>query len=208
MYWLDFIAKAGLACSHTPILAGILVLGLLSKHREKFARAAFLTLFTIIYNLYLKSLWQMPLPPPLEGWAFPSGHMHSAVVFWGWLAIEFNKVWFYEIVFFILTFVGYGLVQQGYHYPVDVLASVGFGSVSILLYAIINRLPFFKQHSERVGFLMAILSGCVFLLLPGPAAQKPHVIGALSIIAGFSIAWALYQLKQCSQSCRLGTNKV
>lgn len=208
MYFLDFIAKAGLAFSHTPILAGFLVLGLLSKHREKFAKAAFLTLFTIVYNLYLKSLWQMPLPPPAEGWAFPSGHMHSAFVFWGWLAIEFGKIWFYEIVFFILTLVGYGLVQQGYHYPIDVFASVGFGSLSIVLYALINRLPFFKNHSDRVGFLMVILSGIVFFLLPGSSASKPHVLGALFINTLLAIAWALYQLKQCSQSCRLRASKV
>ncbi len=185
MYMLDFIAKFGLSFCHTPIVASLIIIGLISKKREIFARAAYLLLFTMIYNAYLKSIWQAPLPPPMEGWAFPSGHMHSAMVFWGWLAIEFRKVWFYEIVFFILTLVGYGLIQQGYHYPVDVLASVGFGSLSLTLYALINRLKFFKGHLERLGGLMVLLSGIIILLMI-PEARKPHVIKAFCILTLFT----------------------
>lgn len=193
MYYLDFIAKAGLAFSHTPMLAGVLFLGLVSKKREIFIKTAYLLLFTMIYNLYLKSIWQVPLPPPLEGWAFPSGHMHSAFVFWGWLAVEFKKTWFYEFVFFILTLVGYGLIQQGYHYPSDVLASVGFGLLSITLYSIINKTPFFKNHSGRLGWLMLSLSaGILFLLLP-PQFRKPHVIKAFQMLCVFALSWSTYQ---------------
>ncbi|MGD9591841.1 MAG: phosphatase PAP2 family protein [Candidatus Berkiella sp.] len=192
MYFLDFIAKGGLAFCHTPIVASILILGLFTQKREIFIRTAYLLLFTMVYNVLLKSIWQNPLPPPLEGWAFPSGHMHSAMIFWGWLAIEFKKIWFSEIVFLILTLVGYGLIQQGYHYPIDVFASIGFGAISLMLYTFINRLSFFKGRTDRLGWLMLTLSGLIFVSMI-PEARKPHVIKAISILSIFVISWTTVQ---------------
>ncbi|HRE32849.1 MAG TPA: phosphatase PAP2 family protein, partial [Candidatus Berkiella sp.] len=94
-------------------------------------------------NVYLKSIWQMPLPAPMEGWAFPSGHMHSAVVFWGALAIEFRRFWFSALIVFMLCLAGYGLVYHGYHYPIDIVGAVGFGSLSLFIYGYLRQKALF-----------------------------------------------------------------
>ncbi len=183
---LEIFAKTGLFFSQTPTIAVILIVGLCSKYRQSFVRCLYLLCFTMIYNVLLKSLFHVPLPSHLEGFALPSGHMHSAVVFWGWLAVEFHKVWFYEIVSFMLILVGYGLVYQGYHYPSDVLASVGFGILSIIIFALINHLRFFKNRSERLGLLMTLLGLVIFFILP-QEMRKPHVKVALLILGSATI---------------------
>lgn len=185
---LNYFGMMGLGFSHWPVLAAVVIFGLCTKYRAIFLRATFVLLFTMIYNAYLKSVFQMPLPPPMEGWAFPSGHMHSAFVFWGWIALELHKIWVYEVVAFILMWVAYGLIQQWYHYPIDVLAAVGFGTLSLTVYAFINRIAFFKNHLERVGLFMFAAGGVFFLLLP---QHKSHVIIALSLLATLSAAIGL-----------------
>lgn len=189
---LELIAKIGLFFGQPPVLVSIIVLGFLLQREVVFSRTLFLLLFTMIYNVYLKSLWQMPLPPPLEGWAFPSGHMHSAVVFWGWLAIEYRKIWYAEITFFLLCLIGYGIVYHGYHYPIDILGAVAFGSLSLVLYSLLQRLSYFQQKPYRLGFFLSLLGLIIIGMLP-PESRKPHMFQALGALVGFSLGWFLSQ---------------
>lgn len=189
---LELIAKFGLFFGQPTVIVCIIVVGFLLGREAVFGRALFLLLFTMIYNVYLKSIWQMPLPPPLEGWAFPSGHMHSAVVFWGWLAIEYRKIWYAELTFFLLCLIGYGIVYHGYHYPIDILGAVAFGSISLVLYSLLQRLPYFKQKPYRLGFFLTILGLIITGLLP-PEGRKPHMFQALGALIGFSAGWYLSQ---------------
>jgi hypothetical protein len=189
---LELIADIGLFFAQPFVMASILIVGFLFRNENMFGRTLFLLLFTMIYNVYLKSIWQMPLPPPLEGFAFPSGHMHSAVVFWGWLAVEYRKIWFSEIIFLLLCFSGYGIVYHGYHYPIDILGAVGFGILSMILYSLLQRLSYFKEKPYRNGFLLSLLGLCILFLLPAEG-RKPHVWQALGVLFGFSIGWWLRQ---------------
>lgn len=189
---LEIIAKIGLFFSQPLLMACVIFVGFLLLSEKAFGRTLFLLLFTMIYNVYLKSIWQMPLPPPLEGWAFPSGHMHGAVVFWGWLAIEYRKIWYAELTFFMLCLTGYGIVYHGFHYPIDILGACGFGILSLLVYTFLHRLSFFKEHPYRLGYLLAIL-GIIFIALLPPEMRKPHQWQALGTLIGFSLGWALLQ---------------
>ncbi|MBS0289154.1 MAG: phosphatase PAP2 family protein [Proteobacteria bacterium] len=184
---LEIIAKTGLFFSQSYVMASIIIVGFIRKEAI-FGRTLFLLAFTLMYNVFLKSIWQAPLPPPLEGWAFPSGHMHCAVVFWGWLAYEFHKVWFYEIAIFILCLVGYGLLYHGFHYPVDILGAFAFGTLSIAIYALLQRLAYFKEKPYRLGFLLAFFGLTLLLLLP-PEGRKPHMWWAYGTLIGFTLGW-------------------
>lgn len=128
-----------------------------------FIRTLLLVSFTLVYNLGLKSIWQVPLLPPLEGWAFPSGHMHAAVVFWGWLAIEFHRFWFTGIVLIILSIIAYSLLHYFYHWPIDILAAIIFGSLSLFLFSLLNRLPYFHNKLYRTGTLLTIIALAIFI---------------------------------------------
>jgi membrane-associated phospholipid phosphatase len=183
---LATIAKLGIFIGHTPTYFTIVLVGFFTRYKPIIIRVLLLLLFTNVYNLYLKSIWQIPLPAPLEGWAFPSGHMHSAVVFWGWLAFELRKFWAIMATIVILTCIGYGLVYNGYHYPRDILGSLLFGGISIMIYGFLNRIALLKAKPYYLGIG---LTGLSFLLAMGiPAsARTPHMWQAWCILLGFSM---------------------
>src|SRR5262249_47331907 len=137
MPFLEWIARIGLLFCNPSILASIITIGFLTQNERVFARTLFLLTFTLISNFYLKSLWQVPLIAHMDGWAFPSGHMSIAVVFWGYLACIYRNFIFSALVGFMLCLAGYGLVYQGYHYPIDILGSVIFGAISITIYLLL-----------------------------------------------------------------------
>ncbi|MFI4938503.1 MAG: phosphatase PAP2 family protein [Candidatus Berkiellales bacterium] len=192
MQMLELIAKTGLEFAHDPMYAFVGILGFLLLSKKIYGSALLLVFFTMIYNFYLKSLWQMPLPPPMEGWAFPSGHMHCAMVFWGTLACAYRKVWLTAILFFILCLVGYGLIYHGYHYPMDILGSVLFGSLSITLYHLLGHTPFFKDKPYRFGIILGILGLGMILLLP-PELRKNQLWQGLGGLFGLSLGWSTLQ---------------
>ena len=190
---VDAFAKAGIFLGSPKVYLVISLVGLLTPYRTVFLRCAVLTLFTIIYNVYLKSIWQVPLPAPLEGWAFPSGHMHTAVVFWGWLAFEYKKLWSWTMSFFILCLCGYGLLFNVYHYPIDIVGSVGFGTLSIFLYALLNKTPAFKKQPALNGILLFLVSAVILLKLP-TYALKPHLWNAFAGLGVLACAWVIVAL--------------
>lgn len=196
---LELIAKTGLLFSQPPVLASVILIGFLNFNQNIFGRTLFILLFTMVYNVYLKSVWQIPLPPPLEGFAFPSGHMHSAVVFWVALAIEFRRFWFSALVVFMLCLTGYGLIYQGYHYPIDIVGAVGFGSLTLLIYYFLQQLKVFKENPYKLGVPLASLAIFFMILLPAASLQKWHIWQALGALIGFTIGWGLLSQKQKKQ---------
>lgn len=196
---LELIAKTGLFFSQPLVLASVVLVGFLSRNEAIFGRTLFILLFTMVYNVYLKSIWQIPLPPPLEGWAFPSGHMHSAVVFWGALAIAYRRFWFGALVLFTLCLTGYGLIYHGYHYPIDIVGAVAFGSLSLFIYHVFQQQSYFKAKPHRLGALLSLLAiGCM-LLMPPESLQKWHIWQALGALIGFTSGWALLSQQQAKQ---------
>ena len=93
-------------------------------------------LFTVIYNVFLKEIFGVPLEPPLKGYALPSGHMHFAYVFYLYIAIFIRKKITAVPAFALLTIgLGYALHALGYHSLKDIVAAIGFGTLTILLFS-------------------------------------------------------------------------
>ena len=135
--------------SNTPVVFTILVSGyIFSKNPKMFLRAASILCFTIIFNAFLKSLWQIPLPISLNpfGWyAFPSGHTNATIVLFGWLAIEYRKPWLWPILILMFCGVGYGLVAAGYHDLDAVLAAAAFAIIQLIIfYYVYQQYPTYK----------------------------------------------------------------
>lgn len=192
---LELIAKIGLFFSQPIVLASVVLVGFLNRHETIFGRTLLILLFTMIYNVFLKSVWQAPLPPPLEGWAFPSGHMHSAVVFWGALAIQFKPFWFRALVVFMLCLCGYGLIYHGYHYPIDIAGAVGFGGLSLLIYRFLQVRSPFRAKPYYLGVLLTVLA-TIFILLTPPEARKLHIWQAYGALVGFTAGWSFLDNQQ------------
>lgn len=189
---LALVANIGHFFGSPSLYVLVIIIGFLAVNEKIYGKALFLLLFTMIYNYYLKSLWQVPLPPPLEGWAFPSGHMHSAVVFWGWLAYQYRNFIFSALAALILCLVGYSLVYNGYHYPIDTLGALGFGSLSLIIYAYLNRSTLFTKFPFLNGVLF-ILVGCLLMFLLPSGTIKPHIWQAFGALIGFTLGWYLLQ---------------
>lgn len=121
--------------SESIIIFGFLIAYWWGAQRDAMT-ALVLLLFTVPYNTLLKNCFQVPLPEAIQSThsflAFPSGHTHSFVVFWGWLAWTAQRKWAWTTLYLIvLPFFGWSLVQKGFHYPSDVFSAVGFGWLTL-----------------------------------------------------------------------------
>lgn len=144
---LDIITHIFLLPSNKYFLIPFIIIGLCTTKRSYIFKSLIILLLTLIINPLLKSYWQIPLAPHLgNGFAFPSGHMQAAVVFWGFLAWEIDKAGIYLCVLCGLVGMGFSLVHMGYHQYLDVFGAVIFGLTTLLGYGIIlNSLKLSKS---------------------------------------------------------------
>lgn len=155
------------------------------------SRVLTVLLFTMMLSTYLKSLWQIPLNPNIArtGWAFPSGHMQGAVVFWGWLAWELkNRSLSYTVVVLLLAYAS-AVVHLGYHSWDDILGGVVFGGLTLPVYAlIIKTLP--NSKKTLLPAWMALLGIPLMRALPHAFS---HLWMAQGALWGLSIGWTLLE---------------
>ncbi len=137
-----------LSFSHWVVILPFIVLGYCLISRRVFSHAVCLLALSILLNIVLKNIFQIPLSPTLgkEGFAFPSGHMQAATVLYGWLALNIKNAWVRLSIVIILLGVGFSLVHAGYHNHYDVLGGVFFGTLLIFFYHFL-LLNFPKQKS-------------------------------------------------------------
>lgn len=191
---LLLLEKIGLALSNPSTYIIVSFLGIFFLKEERYVKALFLVVFTMFYNIWLKNLFQMPLPPDLglKGFAFPSGHMHSAVVFWGWLALEYRKKWLYGATFLLYTWIAFGLIHHKYHYFIDIIGALGFGALTLGLYYAINKISLFRKNIGLLGLAIGILLIGFMLLLPN-ITEKLYLWKAFGVLVGFTgvlIVWS------------------
>lgn len=187
------IAEVGLAFSQPLTLILVFLFGTFWLDAKAFSKAFMLMLFTMIYNLYLKSIWQIPLPAPLEGWAFPSGHMHAAWVFWGCLVYHYKK-WSLLAVFLVaMCLAAFGMIDHGYHNLRDILGAVGFGSLSLLLFYGLNRIAALKENIFVVNVIIGGLGMLFLCLMPASVQSKLHIWQAQGALMGMALAWYFLQ---------------
>lgn len=197
------LATLGQIVDHPGLFFLVMMVGL--QYRERHFRSLFvLVMFTVIYNIFLKSLWKVPLSVPLEGWAFPSGHMHVAVVFWSRLLHPLGKErWRWGLLSILLALCGYSLVFNGYHYPRDILGSVLFGSLSCVLYSQLETLSFFKQKSYRLPSVLVVLATVCFVFTP-LEVRKPVFWQILGGLVGFVLGWGGRETLSRREGIRVG----
>lgn len=190
------------------ILTPLLIVGFVAYKRRIFGHGFALLLFAMVFNVVLKGIFQCPLNPALgkEGFSFPSGHMHTALAFYGWLLIMLEPRLLRILCLGILGGVAWSLVGRGYHDWLDILGAFSFGGVTLFLYTLFLRsrfVPFAKGKECRgteaafppqAGFALLFLaiSFVVFLL----ATQQPifrDTWMALYALGGFMVSWTIQE---------------
>ncbi|MBT4964011.1 MAG: phosphatase PAP2 family protein [Francisellaceae bacterium] len=165
---LDILARGHLAFTTEIILIPTVAVGYHFISRRIYINATVILLFMMVFNTYLKSIWQIPLPTHIgTGWSFPSGHMASAIVFWGYLALENKHRIFVGITAVGLIGVALSLIHFGYHTLTDILGAVFFSSITLAMFFHINK-KVQDGNLFKVSGILMLLSGFLIYLLPNP----------------------------------------
>lgn len=155
---LDSLFSLCLITANSLVMSSTILIGILAINREMFSKSAYLLLFSLVLGTSLKSIWQIPLSPVVghPGWAFPSGHMLSAVIFWGSIALSYSRIWLWVLVVISWAANMAGMIYFGYHNIYDLSAAIWCGalilSIATFLYEKIPR----AQH-WLIGLGLALL---------------------------------------------------
>lgn len=187
---INLIAKGFLFFSQENTVIVLLCMGFFGYDKKKVSRALFLLLFSMIFNAFLKSLFQVPLSSEIgTGFAFPSGHMQNSAVLWGWLSLEVKRKSFSALSVILLCGIAFGLIQQGYHSLVDILGALVFATLLIILYPLLLKRTFIKNSLTRTGIFLFLIA----LPMIHSISQPPPV---LFVAEGALVGFTLGTLQQ------------
>lgn len=143
--------------SHAAFMVTFILWGWATLHRKLFYQASCLLVMSILINFVLKCTFQLPLPTTLNkvGFAFPSGHMQSVVVFYGWLAWKFKQGGIKACVAIIWIGTALSLHYWGYHDYFDLIGGALVGIGFIIFYNALS--VYVKQNVSAYLFLLACL---------------------------------------------------
>ncbi len=133
-----------------------LVLGIYFGERRVVLNTLIIALFGMVFNAYLKSVFQVPLNPEIGkiGWAYPSGHAMFDVVFWGALFIQTRKPWVLVLGLAISISGFFGMVYKRYHNWPEILGGVCSGGLVLTAFYCWIR----YNSSKIIVFALATLA--------------------------------------------------
>lgn len=160
----DFTAGFVLFFFNSYFLATVILFGFFYLNSQYFIRAAALMFFSMVINAYLKQYWQIPLNPAIfkTGWAYPSGHTSSSVVFWGCITLLYRKKILYFFVPTLLSLGFISMVYVGYHDWADIFGGICLGLIIVVLsrYTISSR----ARIPTHILGLNLLVVGLTFLI--------------------------------------------
>lgn len=180
---MDDLANFFLKFSHDGVIIPFMIMGYIWLNREVFSDGICLILVSIILNYALKVTFKIPLNPDLnlQGYAFPSGHMQSPLVFYGWLAYKFRKAIISLLVSFILFAIGWSLIHMGYHNIMDVIGAIIVGIIWILLYG------FVIAKSKNSSLLLIVIAAILAIYIHNLKEISPHIYLVYYALIGFAL---------------------
>lgn len=193
--FIEYIAKIFLTFGHDTIVVPLVILGYIWLDKRVFYSAVCLVLVSMIFNTALKVTFKIPLAANInkEWFAFPSGHMQTVVVLYGWLMAKTKN----NIVrLFLLTILAgewFSLIYFGYHNQYDIVGAVFFGLVLLLVYQMI-----LSKKELHLPWILFYLTTVMMIYIAYVYHIKYHVWMAYYALIGFMISEYL-----CSQSMHL-----
>jgi len=161
-------------------------------------RLAIVFLASVYLNDFLKHIFATERPDPEQvrvlygksggGYAFPSGHSQGSVTFWGVIAWELKKAWFWVLALFLMIAVGISRLYLGVHWPIDVLGGWLIGAVILGVYFLYDaKVDHSRSFLNMWGLIALVVFIGVGLFLIHPAGQ---IIG---VFIGMSIGYLLQE---------------
>jgi membrane-associated phospholipid phosphatase len=192
---LTAIFEGFTALGYVPFYLVALPLGYWLWDKNLFTRLAVLIIVTAILNSFLKDLFLDPRPDPSlaldnrvgDSYGLPSGHAQIVTAMWFWLAWEMRRWWLWVLAAVIVVGVGLSRIYLGVHDVEDVLAGVGLGLLSLLVFGVFLSERLRHLHDLKPAWQLAILIAVqpiLYLLWPGEPGQ---ITGIFAFMLGW---WA------------------
>jgi membrane-associated phospholipid phosphatase len=169
--------------------------------RRTGARLSVLFLLSAYANAAAKVLASQPRPfdfnPQVRklveagGGGFPSGHTQNSVVFWGYLAAQYRRLWFWTVAVIFMVLVPLSRMYLGVHFPTDLLGGYLLGAFLLLLYSrlepVVERWLTGKGTAWHMGLAVAVPA---ILALIYPGGEK-YGISACGMLMGMVLGFVL-----------------
>ncbi|MEE9612196.1 MAG: phosphatase PAP2 family protein [Desulfatiglandales bacterium] len=190
------IFKAFSALGYGRFLLLFVAVGYWIFNKNIFARLGLWLLLSALLNAYLKDLFQDPRPDPIFqveprvglSYGFPSGHAQIAMVTWFWLAWEARKTWIWILSSILVAGICFSRLYLGVHDVEDVLAGIGIGLISLLIFVFLTTKKFQWWHRlHPLWQIMAIAVTETLFFLTWPGKLWGGVVGFGVFLIGFWI---------------------
>ena len=144
-----------------PAVIGFILFEQCVLKQNHWQKALVVMCLIISLNTLLKHFFAVPLMPPMLGFAVPSGHMHTAAAFWGYLAYCYRSSSILQLLLLCLLFFGWSLVKLHYHsyFDVSVAALLAIIEIAIIVRLQAKRPELFLEIATAL-----LLVGCLWYM--------------------------------------------
>jgi undecaprenyl-diphosphatase len=189
---LDVIAGICLRFGHITFILPFVLLGMIFHDRNLYAKATCFLFLVMIFNTLLKYWFKVPLFPHLgPGYAFPSGHMHAASVFFGYIVYKINSKIMKIALIFVICSLGFSLIHCRFHNMFDVLGALAFAVAEIFIYHLIRR-----NFGEKCAAVVALAAA----LLSMACLQQIHRLEFHVVMAFYGLVGTIFSISFIEES--------
>jgi undecaprenyl-diphosphatase len=176
--------------SHGTVIIPLVILGYIWRDQSVFFEAICLLLISMLLNFALKVTFQIPLSPHLgkPGFAFPSGHMQSCLVLYGWLMTHIKNPRSKILIMGLLTGIAFSLIHCGYHNTLDILGGIFFGSLLLLAYRLLKT-----TQTHIILPVLLSFSTCLMLYIATIQSIIEHLWMAYYGLIGLMLSQQLFK---------------
>lgn len=175
-----------------------------SINKELGLGLSYASLFSTFLNDWLKNIYAIPRPDDIminsaldkagifsrlnplfheESPSWPSNHSQSSVVFWGYLANQVKKAWFWIFAMVMAGLVAFSRLYGGVHFPQDVFSGILFGLLILCIWLFVE--PRIKKRIRQISFnCRIVLVTCIpFIgLFLVPSSTSAMISGTLIVM--------------------------
>ena len=148
-----FLMKGFTLLGNVPAYPLYLLIGFFYIDQKKWFSFLGIILMSWAVNETLKHGFSLPRPPEdlhlisTSGFGFPSGHAQMAVVVWGWLGRQYNRLTLASVIIFL---VGFTRIYLGVHFPHQVLAGWTIGFALLMVWIFMEQEFLSKQVNQEL----------------------------------------------------------
>lgn len=197
--FIDSFAHFCLKFGHITFILPIVIVCMIFHKRDIYAKATCFLLWVMIFNTLLKHLFKVPLFPHLgAGYAFPSGHMHAASAFYGYILYKTDNKFVKIALIALLCALGFSLIHCHFHDLMAVLGAVGFAIAELLIYHVIS----INFGDKVVGVVSIVSAVAIMFTLNIIYKVEFHVWLAFYALIGMETALSITQDNKLSSISR------